>query len=109
MTNGDVSTSEILDFLQQNMLMREDVENIVAEVADKKLIPIEAKILSHEDVEGLVDTRLKETESRILTEFDRFCKLHETLDQELLMMRHRQDRLEERLNIVEQKVGLATS
>lgn len=48
---------------------------------------------------------LEQTEGRILTGLDRFVKLHETLDQELVAMRNRYDRLEERLSLVEQKVG----
>ncbi len=50
------------------------------------------------DVEQAADT--------ILTEVDHFAKLHETLDHELVSMRSKYERLEERLSLVEQKVGV---
>ncbi len=40
---------------------------------------------------------LKQTENRILTDFDRSVKLHETLDQKLVALRSKYDRLEERI------------
>lgn len=42
----------------------------------------------------------------MLTTMDRFAKLHETLDQELVALRGKYDRLEERLMAVELKLGL---
>ena len=49
---------------------------------------------------------LAATENKILTDFDRFVKLHETLDQELVALRSKYDRLEERLTLIEQKIGI---
>lgn len=42
----------------------------------------------------------------VLNSVDRFVKLHETLDQELSALRNKYSRLEERLMIVEQKIGV---
>ena len=46
------------------------------------------------------------SESRIIEHVDRFAKLHETLDQELVMLRSKYNRLEERLDLVEAKLGM---
>lgn len=81
MPNGDVTTNEIMDFLKENMVTREEVEQIV-------------------------DEKVLRTESRILESVDRFAKLHETLDQELIMLRSKYNRLEERLEAVEAKIGI---
>jgi predicted Zn-ribbon and HTH transcriptional regulator len=78
---NDVTTNEVIDFLKEHMMMKEEVETIMEE-------------------------KLQATESRILSAVDRFAKLHETLDQELVMMRSQYNRLEERLEIVEQKLGI---
>jgi hypothetical protein len=43
-----------------------------------------------------------------MTSIDRFAKLHEMLDQELVALRSKYERLEGRLEIVEQKLGLAS-
>ncbi len=51
---------------------------------------------------------LAETRSNIITTIDRFAKLHETLDQELVALRSKYDRLEERLMFVENKLGIKT-
>ena len=47
--------------------------------------------------------------SDIITTIDRFAKLHETLDQELVAVRNRCDRLEDRLVFVERKLGISTT
>lgn len=49
----------------------------------------------------------KEMEERLVTSMDRFAKLHETLDTELVALRGKYDRLEGRLEVVEAKLGLA--
>ena len=45
-----------------------------------------------------------EMESELYSHIDGFVKLHETLDQELVSLRSKYDRLDERLKVVEQKV-----
>jgi hypothetical protein len=59
---NEITTNEIMDFLKENMVMREEIEIIITE-------------------------KLQATESRILESVDRFAKLHETLDQELVALR----------------------
>ena len=81
MANGDVTTGEIMDFLREHMVTKEDMQIFVKD-------------------------ELQNTENRILTSIDRFVKLHETLDQELVALRSKYERLEGRLEIVEQKLGL---
>lgn len=43
----------------------------------------------------------------IVTTVDRFTKMHEIMGQELVAMRHKTDRLESRLSVAEQKLGIA--
>lgn len=45
-------------------------------------------------------------EDKLLTHIDGFVKLHQTLDQELVSLRHKYDRLEDRIKIVEEKLGV---
>jgi len=71
-----------MEFLQKNMMLKDEIKDFV-----------------HQELE--------QTETRILTAVDRFAKLHETLDQELVALRGMYSRLEERLEAVEQKVGIS--
>jgi len=45
-------------------------------------------------------------EDKLLTHIDSFVKLHQTLDQELVSLRHKYDRLEDRVKIVEENLGV---
>lgn len=63
-----------------------------------------------------IDERLKSTLTEeqfalriddVMTSIDRFAKLHETLDQELVALRSKYERLEERLVLVEEKLGIS--
>jgi len=45
-------------------------------------------------------------EDKLLTHIDGFVKLHQTLDQELVSLRHKYDKLESRLKTVEEKIGV---
>jgi len=77
------------------------------EILDKiltKVIEIDDRLDSFITKEYL-DVRLNE----LITSIDRFAKLHETLDQELVALRSRYERLEERVEKVEQKLGLAAT
>lgn len=84
MTQSEITTQEIMEFLQEHMATKGDVV-------------------------AIIDGRIEEAESRILTSVDRFVRLHETLDQELVMLRSKYNRLEERIEIVEHQLGIATS
>jgi hypothetical protein len=83
MVDREITTTEILEFFQQHMVMKDDL----------------ARLATKED--------LLATKSDVLESVDRFAKLHEVLDQELVAMRSKYDRLEERLKAVEGKLGLA--
>jgi hypothetical protein len=75
------------------------------EILDKilvKVINIEEKMDTFANKEDLIQTK-----SEILGEVDRFVKLHETLDTELSALRNKYSRLEERLQVVEQKLQIA--
>jgi len=84
MDHSEITSQEIMEFLQEHMATKGDVA-------------------------AIVDDRIRESESRILTSVDRFVRLHETLDQELVMLRSKYNRLEERIEIVEHQLGIATS
>ncbi len=83
MSDKDVSTTDIMEFLQQHMVMKADLGSFATK-------------------DDLVQAK-----SDILESVDRFTKLHETLDHELVAMRSKYDRLEERMKAIEQKIGLA--
>lgn len=59
----DVTTNEIMDFLKEHMMMKEEAKELFATKAD-----------------------LIEFRSDILSAVDRFTKLHETLDIELVAL-----------------------
>jgi len=112
---------EILQFMQENMASKEDIKSMATKDDLKSMA-------SKDDIRGMAtkddihalrielreDLKANATKddllvfkSDIMTSIDRFAKLHETLDQELVAMRSKYERLEARLEAVELKVGLA--
>ncbi len=85
MANNEVTTGEILDFLKEHMMTREESMSLFA-----------------------TKSELLQTKSEILNAVDRFAKLHEILDQEFITLRSRYERLEGRVDMIEQRLGLAT-
>ena len=83
--SDQVTTNEIMDFLKENMMTRDEAMETFA---------------TKSDLVGFRDD--------IITTVDRFAKLHETLDQELVMSRSKYNRLEERIELVEAKLGMVT-
>ncbi|MFH1314989.1 MAG: hypothetical protein ABIH67_01185 [Candidatus Uhrbacteria bacterium] len=84
---NETTTNDVLDFLHEHMMTKEDGDKIITKVID-----IDGRLddfVTKED--------LKQTESRITSDFDRFVKLHETLDLELVALRSKYERLEERI------------
>jgi len=79
--SDQTTPNEIIDFLKEHMVMRDEIESIV-------------------------ESKVQASESRVIEHVDRFAKLHETLDQELVMLRSKYNRLEERLDLVEAKLGM---
>jgi len=77
----EVTTQEILEYLRDNIVTKEDAESFATK-------------------EDLVEFR-----SEIVSHIDSFVKLHQTLDLELVALRSRRDRLEGRLAIVEDKMA----
>ena len=67
-----------------------------------KVLDIDARLDSY-----VTREEFQEGMSNIITTIDRFAKLHETLDQELVALRSKYDRLEDRLEVVESKLGIA--
>jgi len=82
--NDEITTSEIMDFLREHMVTRSDLD----------------RFATKED--------LFRSQIEVMSSVDRFAKLHETLDLELVALRGRYERLEERVETVEQKLGLAS-
>ena len=82
MSNDNVTTDEIMEFLKEHMVTKEDLHDFFTK-------------------DDTVELR-----SDILTSVDRFAKLHETLDIELVSLQSKYGRLEERLKRVEEKVGI---
>ena len=82
--NDEITTTEIMNFLREHMVTKGDLE----------------RFATKED--------LFRSQTEVMSSVDRFTKLHETLDLELVAMRGKYERLEERIEIVEQKLGLAS-
>lgn len=71
-----------------------------------KVVAIDAKVNGINGIEERMFTKddAAEMKSELYSHIDGFVKLHETLDQELVSLRNKYDRLDERLQKVEQKV-----
>lgn len=76
-----------------------DQQNDILMKIFSKVVDIEEKMMTKHDA--------GEMENRMLDHIDGFIKLHQTLDIELVALRSKYDRLELRLNRVEEKVGIA--
>lgn len=66
-----------------------------------------------EDVNGVRENMFtknaaQEMESRLMSHIDSFIKLHEAVTLELVAMRSKHERLEERIQKIELKLGIAT-
>lgn len=81
-------------------------------MSDELLNKILTKVISIEiDIKEKMATKddLRDLESKMLNHIDGFIKLHETLDIEMVSLRNKYDRLEERVGRVETKLGLVTN
>lgn len=63
-----------------------------------KVVDIEEKMMTKGEFQTF--------KTEIYSHIDGFIKLHETLDVELVALRSKYDRLDERLILVEQRVGI---
>lgn len=100
------TTDSKLDAMSKQL----DVVVIEQKTADDRIDTILAKVVGiAQTVKDNMFTKdeAREMESRLLTHIDGFIKLHETLDVELVALRSKYERLEERVVRVEQKVGIA--
>lgn len=90
-----------LCFIISTLLNLKNMENTLNKIL--------AKVISMEEKMGNFVTKeyLDERIDSILTSTDRFVKLHETLDQELAMLRSKYNRLEERVQTLEQRMPVA--
>jgi len=86
-----------MEFLKEHMVTKDELQKVQSDVYDIRA--------------GMQNFATKNDYERfasdIINHIDRFAKLHETLDQELVMLRGKYDRLEGRLEVVEAKLGLA--
>jgi len=73
------------------------IDTIALTVSDtqERLSVIEENMVTKKELENKINS--------VLTSNDRFVKLHETLDQELVMLRKKYNRLETRVGVLEQK------
>ena len=70
---------------------------------------LQEHMVTQEGMQTFVRQEIQEAKTEIMTNVDRFVTLHQTLDQELVAMRSKYERLEERLELVEHKLGLAAA
>ncbi|MBT5807797.1 hypothetical protein HOI18_00810 [Candidatus Uhrbacteria bacterium] len=80
--SDEVTTNEIMDFLKEHMVTRDEVENIV-------------------------DAKLRITESRILSAVDGIAKQNETLEHEFLILKNDHKNLTSRVTAIEEAVEVA--
>ena len=102
MVKGKVTTNEIMDFLQEHMVMRSDLQDFM-----KK--DDAALFLTKEDaVNFMTKEDSRRLEHRMFVLEDQQAKLIQTVELELLAPTRRVDRLERRVGIIESNLGLAT-
>ncbi len=76
------------------------VDKVYSELIDLK---------SHVHSNMVTKNEFEQFKTGIFSHVDGFIKLHQTLDLELVSLRHKYEHLEERLQQVEKKVGIAVS
>lgn len=83
-----------------------DQQNNILDTILTKVVNIEDSI---ESIQSKMFTKdeAREMKDEIFTHIDGFVKLHQILDMELVALRSKYERLEERLTYVENKVGIA--
>ncbi len=94
---------EIVQTMQKNMATKNDLKNFATK---------EDGISLQEDIEFLKDNMvtkddLQETESRLMMHIDGLAKRTEKFDHELVAAQAKFNRVEERVEILELKVGIA--
>ncbi len=102
MTDQEYMTAilETVEFLRDNMATKQDIAEIRLEMATKHdILDIRREMATKED--------LREMESRMLEHIDGFAKQNEKFDHELVAAQAKFNRLEERVEVIEAKVGIA--
>ncbi len=116
MPDIEITTNEIMDFLKENMdFLKENM--VTKEELDLKLANFATKddllqFATKDDLERLyekIHVEFTEFRSDILTTADQFVKKHDTLETEQYAMRGRFERLEDRVETVEERAGLAAT
>ena len=92
----ETNTGEIMGFLQEHMVTKEEHDHLVV-----KVMHIEDRL---ETFATKDDMHVMKNE--IITTIDSFTKRQETFDHELTAMRSSNERLDGRLTLVERKTGL---
>ena len=109
MANGEVTTNDIMEFLREHMVTKEEL-SLVNKTLNDKIDRLTVRVIGGEERMETFATKddLLAMKSDIITSIDGFAKQNQTFDQEMASTIHRQDRFEERLGVVEHKLGLAT-
>lgn len=111
MTQGDVTTGEImeiLEFIKDNMVTKDDLkQELLLYPTRKEMRETFRQELSWYVTKDYLNEKLFELKSEILSAIDSFAKQNERFDQELVAMRGRWERHEDRLEVVEQKLGIS--
>jgi hypothetical protein len=89
---------EIVEFLRDNMATKQDVEQLRAETK-QEFANVRREMATKQDI---ADFR-----SEVLEHIDGFAHQNQKFDQEVASAQAKFNRLEERLEIVEEKVGIA--
>ncbi len=93
----EVTTNEIMEFLREHMLTKEDGDRLLS-----RIIALETRQADFATKKDLEDMK-----SEIMETLDKLVKTDSDQAVEMVAMRSKYDRIEERLTAVEKKVGLS--
>lgn len=106
MAQEDVTTNEIMDFLREHMPLKEETatKEEMRELQQEFRYELKQELSHYATRDDLVALK-----SEILSAVDALAKHNQLFEQELVAMRMRYERHEDRLEVVEQKLGVATA
>lgn len=104
MPEHEVTTGEIMEFLKEHMVTKSELVSL-----EKKVDDLAVRVISLEENQKEFATKddLIAFKSEILDAIDAGTKKQDVLETEMVATRGRQDRMEDRLVVVERATGVA--
>jgi len=94
---------EKVEILEENAVTHKELQEALTPIVNK-LITVETKV-----DKCVTRDEFQEFKTTIYSHIDGFTKLHETLDQEFVFLRHKYDKLDERVTRIEQRMGVVAA